>query len=141
MSLIIHSAETLSKSGLPYVGHQVTAGFPSPAEDYLENILDLNEVVVKNPVSTFYGRVNGNSMKDAGAEDGDLLVIDKSLEYRDGAMAVCCINGEFTLKRIMKSGNRVFLMPANPEYEPIEVKEDDEFAVWGIVTYIVKKAF
>lgn len=106
----------------------------------LENIPNLNDVIVKHPTATFYGRVNGNSMKDAGAEDGDLLVIDKSLEYRDGAMVVCCVNGEFTLKRIMKSGNRVFLMPANSEYEPIEVHEGDEFTVWGIVTYIVKKA-
>ncbi|TCL72393.1 DNA polymerase V [Hydrogenispora ethanolica] len=141
MNLTIHSVETLSKSGLPYVGRQITAGFPSPAEDYLENILDLNEIVVKNPSATFYGRVNGNSMKDAGAADGDLLVIDKSLEYRHDALAVCWIDGEFTLKRLRTVRGQLYLIPANPDYEPIAVKEGAEFMVWGIVTYILKKAF
>lgn len=101
--------------------------------------LDLNKALIKNPVSTFYGRVKGTSMKNAGVDDGDLLVIDKSLEYRNNALAVCCLNGEFTLKRIKVDGKGLFLVPANDEFEPIEVKEDDYFTVWGIVTYIIKK--
>ena len=141
MNLIISSAAACSDALIPYAGKQITAGFPSPAEDYLENILDLNQVVVKNPSATFYGRVSGSSMKDAGVNDGDLLVIDKSLEYRNGALAVCFINGEFTLKRIKKIGNQLYLVPANQDYQPIAVSEEADFMVWGIVTYIVKKAF
>lgn len=80
-------------------------------------------------------------MKDAGIDDGDLLVIDKSLEYRNNAFAVCCLNGEFTLKQIKVKDKRLFLVPANSDYEPIEVKEDDEFIIWGIVVYIIKKTY
>ena len=80
-------------------------------------------------------------MKDAGVDDGDLLVIDKSLTYRNNALAVCFLNGEFTLKRIKKEGDTLLLMPANPDFQPILVKEDADFAVWGIVTYIIKKAY
>lgn len=101
--------------------------------------LDLNKALIKNPISTFYGRAKGTSMKDAGVDDGDLLIIDKSLEYKNNALAVCCLNGEFTLKRIKAEGNSLFLVPANEDFCPIEVHEDDEFTVWGIVTYIVKK--
>jgi DNA polymerase V len=100
---------------------------------------DLNKILIKNPVSTFYARVKGTSMRDAGIDDGDLLVIDKSLPHRAGAVAVCAINGEFTLKYIKRNGDRLWLMPANPEFKPIEVKEDDELTVWGIVSWIVKK--
>ena len=141
MKLIINSAEEFSKSGLQYAGKQITAGFPSPADDYLENILDLNKFVVRNPSATFYGRVSGSSMKDAGVDDGDLLVIDKSLEYRNNALAVCFIDGEFTLKRVKKVGTQLYMIPANQEYQPIAVTEGAEFMVWGIVTYILKKAY
>ncbi len=141
MKLIISSAAMGSVASIPYAGKQIVAGFPSPAEDYLENILDLNQVVVKNPSATFYGRVSGSSMQDAGVHDGDLLVIDKSLEYRRNALAVCFLNGEFTLKRIRKVGSQLYLVPANQEYQPIPVSDESDFMVWGIVTYIVKKAF
>jgi DNA polymerase V len=102
--------------------------------------IDLNRVLIKNPPSTFFGRVKGFSMKDAGVDDGDLLVIDKALSYRSGAMAVCFLNNEFTLKYLQKRDGKLFLMPANPEFPPIEVKEEDDFAIWGIVSYIIKKA-
>ena len=137
---IYNSAENVSGLSLRFVGNQISAGFPSPAEDYLEPTLDLNQALIKNPSSTFYGRVKGFSMKDAGVDNGDLLVIDKSLKYQSGALAVCYINGEFTLKRIKIQNKTVMLMPANPDYQPILVKEEDDFAVWGIVTYIIKKA-
>lgn len=141
MTIEMYLAENVSGLALRYVGAQISAGFPSPAEDYLEPTLDLNQALIKNPSSTFYGRVKGCSMKDAGVDDGDLLVIDKSLKYQSGALAVCYINGEFTLKRIKIQNKTVMLMPANPDYQPILIKEEDEFTVWGIVTYIIKKAY
>ncbi|NLY75861.1 MAG: translesion error-prone DNA polymerase V autoproteolytic subunit [Firmicutes bacterium] len=141
MSILIHLPDLRSKLTLPNVGKQIAAGFPSPAEDYLEAMLDLNQLLIKNPSATFYGRVKGASMRDAGVDDGDLLVIDKSLAYRNNALAVCFLNGEFTLKRIKREGDTLFLMPANPDYQPIVVKEDADFAVWGIVTYIIKKVY
>lgn len=105
-----------------------------------ETPLDINKTLIENPSSTFYGRAKGSSMKDAGVDDGDLLIIDKSLEYRNNALAVCCLNGEFTLKMIRIDRNSLLLVPANDDFLPIEVKEDDYFTVWGIVTYIIKKA-
>lgn len=141
MSIMIHPPELNSKLALPNVGTQIVAGFPSPAEDYLEAMLDLNQALIKNPSATFYGRVKGSSMKDAGVDPGDLLVIDKSLSYRNNALAVCFLNGEFTLKRIKIEGDTLLLMPANPDYQPIVVKDGADFAVWGIVTYIIKKAY
>lgn len=141
MSIIIHPSDPGSKLTLPNVGAQIVAGFPSPAEDYLEAMLDLNRMLIKNPSATFYGRVKGTSMKDAGVDPGDLLVIDKSLAYQNNALAVCFLNGEFTLKRIKIEGDALLLMPANPDYQPIVVKEDADFAVWGIVTYIIKRAY
>ncbi len=121
--------------------HQISAGFPSPADDYLEAALDLNEVLIKNPSSTFYGTVQGNSMIEAGVDHGDLLVIDKALPYRHDALAVCYLDGEFTLKRLKKEGENLYLMPANQSYKPLMVREGSDFAVWGIVTYIIKRAY
>lgn len=141
MNVQIISVETGVELSLPYAGKQIVAGFPSPAEDYLEPALDLNRALIKNPSATFYGRVKGESMQDAGVDDGDLLVIDKSLKYRNGALAVCYLNGEFTLKQIKMSGKQLWLMPANAAYQPISVNEDDDFLVWGIVTYLIKKEY
>lgn len=142
MSIIIHSPDPNSKKQtLPNVGNQIVAGFPSPAEDYLEATLDLNKTLIKHPASTFYGRVKGVSMIDAGVNEGDLLIIDKSLRYKNNALAVCFINGEFTLKRIRKEGNQLYLVPANSDFQPIPVKEEDDFSIWGIVTYIIKKVY
>ncbi|NLW55245.1 MAG: translesion error-prone DNA polymerase V autoproteolytic subunit [Firmicutes bacterium] len=129
-----------SKLALPAVS-QISAGFPSPAEDYLEAVLDLNQALVKNPSSTFYGTVRGCSMTEAGVDNGDLLVIDKSLPYRHQALAVCYLDGEFTLKRIKVEGQNLYLMPANPRYEPIMVHAEQDFYVWGIVTYVIKKVY
>lgn len=141
MSIHIFNPNQTSELPLQNAGSQISAGFPSPAEDYLEPALDLNRALIKNPSATFYGRVKGVSMKDAGVDNGDLLVIDKSLVYRNNALAVCYINGEFTLKRLKLEGGTLLLMPANKDFEPIVVKEDADFSVWGIVTYIIKKAY
>lgn len=134
-----YTADTSSEMLLPYVDSGIAAGFPSPAEDYIDLALDLNKELVSNPSSTFYGRVKGSSMKDAGIHNGDILVIDKSLEPVNGRVAVCFIDGEFTLKRIKFAGERLFLVPDNEDYDPVEVTPENDFIVWGIVTYIIKK--
>ncbi|MFP4529402.1 MAG: LexA family protein [Candidatus Kapaibacterium sp.] len=137
-TLDIYSASTETAVLLPYVDQGISAGFPSPAEDFLDLKIDLNKELVKNPSATFYGRVKGNSMKDVGIDDGDLLVIDKSVEPRDGKIAVCFIDGEFTIKRIRIDKNCCWLVPANEAYEPIRVTEDNDFVIWGIVVHVIK---
>jgi DNA polymerase V len=125
---------------IPLSEERVAAGFPSPADDYASTKLDLNRELIKNPASTFYARVSGLSMVDEGINDGDLLVIDKSLEPHDGSLAVCYIDGEFTLKRFERHDGYGLLMPANREFRPIKVTGENDFIIWGIVTYIIKKA-
>jgi DNA polymerase V len=124
---------------LPLSGERVAAGFPSPAEDYASLSLDLNRELIKNPASTFYARVSGLSMIDEGINDSDLLVIDKSIEPYDGCLAVCYIDGEFTLKRFEKHKDYGLLVPSNKEYRPIKVTAENDFCIWGIVTYLIKK--
>lgn len=123
---------------LPMVDGGIAAGFPSPAQDYIDLKIDLNKELIANPSSTFYGRVKGSSMEDAGIKDGDILVIDKSLEPQDGDTAVCFIDGEFTLKYIKIEPDAVYLVPANPLFQPIKVTEDNNFCIWGVVTYSIK---
>lgn len=122
---------------------EIKAGFPSPAQDYVENGIDLNRELVKNPSSTFFGRARGTSMEGAGIYDGDLLIIDKSLEPYEGAVAVCYIDGEFTLKRIHfeRDGGcvvAVWLQPENDSFHPIKVTEENQFIIWGIVTHSIR---
>lgn len=135
----IFSADTQSRVLLPLADQGIKAGFPSPAQDYLDVSIDLNQELVRNPASTFYGRVRGDSLVEADIHDGDIVVIDKSLEPRQGDLAVCCIDGEFTLKYINIQKDGVYLQPANKDYEPIFVSPDDDFIIWGIVTYSIKK--
>ncbi len=117
----------------------IHAGFPSPATDYMTQAIDLNRELVRHPAATFYGRVVGDSMIDAGVEEGDILVIDKALDARDGDMAVCFVDGEFTLKRLKFHENGLALIPANDKYPPIEISEGSDFKMWGVVTYVIKK--
>ena len=117
----------------------IHAGFPSPAEDFTEPVLDLNRYVIHNQASTFYARITGNSMEGVGIQDGDIVVIDKSLEPENDQIAVCFIDGEFTLKRIHLEDGRLFLMPHNPDFPAIEITEANNFQVWGIVTYVIKR--
>ena len=123
---------------LPVADGGIRAGFPSPAQDYLESGIDLNKELVKNPSSTFFGRVSGDSMAGAGIEDGDLIVIDKSISASEGDIAVCFVDGEFTLKRIHIENDFVWLVPENPKYRRINVTPDQNFMVWGVVTYSIK---
>ncbi len=124
---------------LPLSTNSVSAGFPSPAEYYLDLKLDLNKELVRNPASTFYARVSGDSMIDDGINDGDLLVIDKSVEPYSGCVAVCYLDGEFTLKRFEDMGDYGLLIPANPKYKTIKVTPENDFTIWGVVRYVIKK--
>ena len=136
--LDIFSADTESKLKLPFVNEGISAGFPSPALDFVDLSIDLNKHLIKHPSATFYGRVKGESLKNAGISDGDLLVIDRSLEPINGKIAVCFIDGEFTAKRIKKSKLELWLMPENDDYEPIKITENNNFVVWGVVTHVIK---
>ncbi len=135
--LQIFSASVVSELNLPMVDGGISAGFPSPAQDYIDLKIDLNKELVANPSSTFYGRVRGTSMRDAGITDGDILIIDKSIEPKDGDTVVCFIDGEFTLKYIKTEVDAVYLVPANENYKPIKVTEDNNFCIWGVVTYSI----
>jgi len=136
-NLEIYLSDSTSELSLP-LAEGIKAGFPSPAADYSGLSIDLNTELIKHPSSTFYARVKGDSMVDAGINDGDLLIIDKSLEPSDGKIAVCCIDGEFTLKRIRIKADGVYLYPANSNYRPIPVTNENEFLIWGILTHAIK---
>lgn len=136
--LEIYGASTDTNLDLPLLSFGISAGFPSPALDFIDLTIDLNKHIIKHPVSTFFGRVRGESMKDAGINDDDLLVIDKSLEPIDGKIAVCYLDGDFTLKRIRLDHTGCWLMPANENYKPIPVTENNDLRIWGIVTHVIK---
>src|SRR5690554_4228672 len=137
-TITFFKADVSSELELPYVVNGISAGFPSPADDFLDINIDLNKHFIKNPSTTFYGRVKGDSMKDAGIHDGDLLIIDKSLEPLNNKIAVCFIDGEFTVKRIRIEKNCVWLIAENQNYKPIKVTKDNDFIIWGIVTNVIK---
>jgi len=124
---------------LPLVDATISAGFPSPADDYSEARLDLNKELISNESATFYARVRGDSMTLAGISDGDLLVIDKSKTPINGSIVVCLIDGEFTVKRLHKKANQFYLMPENDNYQPIKIKPENDVTIWGVVTYTIKK--
>jgi DNA polymerase V len=137
-TLEIYAADTTTAVKLPLVEGGISAGFPSPAEDFLDNSIDLNKEFVRNPSSTFYGRVRGDSMVNAGLNEGDLLIIDKSLEPVEGKIAVCFIDGDFLVKRIKIAKDIVWLIAENDKYKPIKVTKDNDFLIWGIVTTVIK---
>ena len=127
------------KKSLYLAQEKISAGFPSPADDFKELRISIDQEVVRNEEATFYARVSGESMQGAGLDDGDLLVIDRSMEPKNGKIAVCCIDGEFTVKRLKVVEDGVFLIPENPKYQSIKVTEENQLIIWGIVTYVVKK--
>lgn len=127
------------KLRLPLMGSAVSAGFPSPADDYMEARLDLNEHLIKHVAATFFVRVTGDSMLGAGIHDGDLLIVDRSLEAHNKSVVVAVVNGQFTVKRIKKEHGRVWLMPENKNYQPLEMQEGSELEVWGVVTNVIHK--
>ena len=117
----------------------ISAGFPSPADDFKEIRISLDKELVKNSESTFYAKVSGDSMIEAGLDDGDLLIIDRSLDPENGKIAVCFLDGEFTVKRINKREGKLYLKPENKNYEEIEINDGNELKIWGIVTFVIKK--
>ena len=123
---------------IPLISLGISAGFPSPADDFLDLNIDLNKHLIKNPSTTFFGRVSGSSMIEAGISEGDLLIIDKSIEPKSGQIAVCFIDGEFTIKRIKKEKDCVWLLPENKDYKPIRVTEENDFLIWGVVINSIK---
>ena len=117
----------------------ISAGFPSPADDFKETRISLDRELVKNEEATFYARVSGDSMIGAGLEDGDLIVVDRSLQPENGKIAICLVDGDFTVKRIKKEKNKLYLIAENRKYKPIELGEENELIIWGIVEYVIKK--
>jgi DNA polymerase V len=130
------TSEALS---LPLFSDRVAAGFPSPADDHLENKLDLNEHLVKHPAATFFVRVEGRSMVGAGIHPDDILVVDRSLEAANGDIVVAAVDGELTVKRLQYRRARLFLEPENPDYEPLEITGETDLVVWGVVTSVIHK--
>lgn len=122
---------------LPLFEGWICAGFPSPAEDYLDKKLDLNDLIITHPASTFFVRASGDSMVGAGIFPNSLLVIDRYPIPKSGQVVVAILNGDFTVKRFLKKGRSVFLVPENKSYSAIEVKEDDEFSIWGVVIQVL----
>lgn len=133
--------EWLSRLSLA-LAPNIKAGFPSPADDYLRDSLDFNRDLIKNPEATFYGRVSGDSMRDAGINEGDIAVIDRSLQPTDGDVIVAYVNEEFTIKYLdltHKEEGYIELQPANPDYSPIRIDSTDNFRVWGVVVWTIKQ--
>lgn len=119
---------------------EVRAGFPSPADDEPSEKLDLIKLLVRHPASTFFFRVGGTSMVEAEMDEGDIIIVDRSIEPYNGCSAVCFIDGEFTVKRIERHIDHTMLIAANPKFPSIRITADNEFAIWGVVTYVIKKA-
>jgi DNA polymerase V len=139
---VAFSIKKIAPSGsmeLPLYSSGISAGFPSPADDYVEMKLDLNKHLVDHPSATYYVRVAGNSMLNAGICNGDMLVVDRAIEPKNNDVAVCVVDGEFTVKRISKINECIYLIPENPDYKPIRITEGNNFEVWGVVQYIIHK--
>ncbi len=137
--LYFYIPDFTSSEGQQFITSGIKAGFPSPAADFEENKISIDTIVVKNKETTFYAKASGNSMIGAGIDDGDILVIDRSLEPQNNKIAVCLIDGEFTVKRIKKEENELFLMPENKQYQAIKIEEHNDLIIWGLVTYVIKK--
>jgi len=138
--LSIINIEADKKTNTPMFLDSVSAGFPSPATDYMENKLDLNEYLVKHPAATFIVKANGPSMIEAGILSGDLLIVDRSLTPNSENIVIASVFGDLTVKKLRKKGSSLFLISANNEYSSIEVKEEMECFIWGVVTYVIHKA-
>jgi|SRR6185369_6473276 len=128
-----------SKAELPLYLESIKAGFPSPADDFIDKKLDLNDLLIKHPVATFFVRVSGDSMLGAGIHSGDILVVDRALEAVNDNIVVAVINSELTVKRLRTTRGKVVLMPENSNYKPIEISENDDFSIWGVVTSVIHK--
>ncbi len=133
----IYKCNVKSRRALPLFLSRIRAGFPSPADDYLDKKLDLNEYLIKHPAATFFVKVKGDSMIKAGIHSGDILVVDRSLEPRDKKIVIAVLNGEFTVKRVRKMKDKLYLVSENDDYPPIEIKDGADFEIWGIVVHVI----
>lgn len=138
-NLEIKKLEESSDLELQVFDSRIQAGFPSPAQGSFADSVDLNHELINNPAATFCARVIGDSMIDSGINEGDMLIIDRSIEPQDGDIAVCFIDGDFTVKRILINDDEMSLVPANRRYPVIRVPKESNFVVWGVVSHIIKK--
>lgn len=122
---------------LPLFASKIPAGFPSPADDHLEATIDLNRQYIRHPAATFFVRVQGHSMIEAGIHNGDMLVVDRSLEAQSGSIVIAVVNGELTVKKLVIDGDEVWLRPENPEFEPMQIKDGMELHIWGVVAHVI----
>ena len=134
---IIYKTSRVCRRASPLFSTMVSAGFPSPADDYIEKNLDLNEHLIKHPAATFFVRVEGSSMVNAGVHSGDILIVDRSLEPADKKIIIAVINGELTVKRVRKHKDTLCLVPENDAFATITVTEEMGFQVWGVVTHVI----
>lgn len=134
------ACEQVVEQHLPLILSHIPAGFPSPADDYVEQSLDLNKFLIKHPAATFFVRVEGESMTGAGIKSGDLIIVDRALQAHDNAIILALINGEFTIKRIKKIKNKLFLVPENQKFKELEITPDMSFEIWGVVTFVIHDA-
>ncbi len=135
----IYPVSTESNVELPFYTEKLSAGFPSPANDYMERSIDLNEYLIKNPSATFFVEITGDSMIGAGIHSGDIIIVDRSLEARHDRIVVAVINGDFTVKRLDWKNGKIKLVAENPLYKPIEIKEGTDFEIWGVATTVIHR--
>lgn len=138
-ALTFFNPKTTDSNGAIFLDTGISAGFPSPADDFRETRISLDEELIRNKEATFFAKVSGQSMIGAGLDDNDLLVIDRSIEPTNNKIAVCFLDGEFTVKRLRVDGNSVWLQPENPDYPIIKITEENNFIIWGIVTNVIKR--
>jgi len=134
---LLHPSELPPSLRLPLFGHKIVAGFPSPADDYVEDRIDLNQHLIRHKEATFFLRVQGDSMLGAGIHDGDLLVVDRALEPVDGKIVIAVLDGELTVKRLERRAGQIRLMPENPAFAPIVVNNEQDLVIWGVVTNVI----
>lgn len=137
--LAMPDPKAAEQDGLPLYLSPVEAGFPSPAEEYVDRKLNLHEHLVRNEAATFFLRAHGDSMSGAGIHDGDLLIVDRSLQAAHNRIVIAAIEGELTVKRLVRRNGQTLLMPANPHYPPLDITECEYVFIWGIVTYVIHK--
>jgi DNA polymerase V len=136
-AVILGRSEARKVLRLPLVAARISAGFPSGMEDFIERKLDLNEFLVQHEAATYFIRVQGDSMTGAGIQDGDILIVDRSVEPANGSIVIAVVNGELTVKRLRRRAGRVFLNPENPKYAPIEILAETAFEIWGVVRHVI----
>jgi DNA polymerase V len=134
---IFYPCELPLKASIPLFSGKVAAGFPSPADDFVEKSLDLNELMVKHPAATFFVRAEGDSMIGAGIHPNDILVVDRSLKSTSGKVVICALNGELTVKRLKTKKGRMVLTAENPDYKDIVINPDMDAVIWGVVTHVI----